>query len=71
MGKADEIYLAIVDEIVAELDKQKYKTKDEVVDKIELIKSTYIDDIESAIDEICDDYCDNNNLYWKEDEDEQ
>lgn len=67
MSKADEIYLEIVDEIFEKINKFNLKTKDEAFEKIENIKDEYISNIETAFDEIFEDYCEEKNLHWEED----
>ena len=68
MSKADEIYLAIVDDIVKELDKYKYNSREELREEIESIKDDFLLNIESAFDEIEDNYADEKNINWEDDD---
>ena len=45
---------------------KKVKTRDELLEIFEEIKQDYINDLESTLDEIFDDYCEENALNWAE-----
>ena len=44
------------------LNKKNFKTHDEAWEYFNNIKNEYIDDLDSVLDEIFDDYCEENNL---------
>lgn len=62
------LYLQYAEAISEQLISQKVKTRDELLEIFEEIKQDYINDLESAIDEIFDDYCEENALNWAEEE---
>lgn len=66
----NDLYLQYVDEIVEQLNQQKAKTRDDIQKYFDYLKNDYMDRLERALDEIFEDYCDENNLDWS-DEDEQ
>ena len=65
---ANDLYLQYVDEICERLNQKKFKTKDEAWEYFNYIKDKYISNLESALDEIFDDYCSENNLEWAEED---
>lgn len=65
MGDND-LYLQYVEQINEQLNSQKVKSRDELQNYFEEIKQDYINNLENALDEIFDDYCDENNLEWSE-----
>ena len=64
----NSLYLQYAYAISEQLNSQKVKTRDELLEYFEEIKQDYINDLESTLDEIFDDYCTENNLEWAEEE---
>lgn len=64
----NSLYLQYAYAISEQLNSQKVKTRDELLEVFEDIKQDYINDLESTLDEIFDDYCTENNLEWAEEE---
>lgn len=64
----NNLYLQYVDAISEQLISQKVNTRDELLEILEEIKQDYINDLESTLDEIFDDYCEENDLNWAEEE---
>lgn len=64
----NSLYLQYAYAISEQLNSQKVKTRDELLGYFEEIKQDYINDLESTLDEIFDDYCTENNLEWAEEE---
>ena len=64
MGR-NEFYEILSDEIFSRLEehKEEFKNRDDVFDFIEDIIDDYTMELESAINEIADDYCDANDYY--------
>lgn len=62
----NSLYLQYAYAISEQLNSQKVKTRDELLEYFEELKQDYINDLESTLDEIFDDYCDENNLEWAE-----
>ena len=60
----NSLYLQYAYAISEQLNSQKVKTRDELLEVFEDIKQDYISDLESTLDEIFDDYCTENNLEW-------
>ena len=65
----NDLYLQYVDEIEEQLNQKKAKTRDDIQEYFEDLKNDYIVRLESTLDEIFEDYCEENNLHWS-DEDE-
>lgn len=66
MSNADEIEIAIADDICKKIDKKKCKTRDEVVRFVEELKEEFMNDVECAFDNIADCYCEEHELEWEE-----
>lgn len=64
----NSLYLQYAEVISEQLISQKVKTRDELLEIFEEIKQDYINDLESTLDEIFDDYCEENALNWAEEE---
>lgn len=64
----NSLYLQYAYAISEQLNSQKVKTRDELLEYFEELKQDYINDLESTLDEIFDDYCTENNLEWTEEE---
>lgn len=64
----NSLYLQYAEVISEQLNSQKVKTRDELLEIFEEIKQDYINDLESTLDEIFDDYCEENDLNWAEEE---
>lgn len=64
----NSLYLQYAEVISEQLNSQKVKTRDELLEIFEEIKQDYINDLESSLDEIFDDYCEENALNWAEEE---
>ena len=64
----NSLYLQYVYAISEQLNSQKVKTRDELLEYFEELRQDYINDLESTLDEIFDDYCTENNLEWTEEE---
>lgn len=64
----NSLYLQYAYAISEQLNSQKVKTRDELLEYFEELKQDYINDLESTLDEIFDDYCTENNLEWAEEE---
>ena len=64
----NNLYLQYAYAISKQLNSQKVKTRDELLEYFEEIKQDYINDLESTLDEIFEDYCTENNLEWAEEE---
>ena len=62
----NSLYLQYAYAISEQLNSQRVKTRDELLEHFEEIKQDYINDLESTLDEIFDDYCTENNLEWAE-----
>lgn len=58
----NELYLQYAEEVDERLNKKNFKTHDEAWEYFNNIKNEYIDDLDSVLDEIFDDYCEENNL---------
>ena len=63
---ADELYLAIIDEIDKELNKYYFKSREELRERINILKDEYIEKVENVFAEIEDDYADAKGLEWEE-----
>lgn len=64
----NDLYLQYVDEIVEQLNQKKAKTRDDIQDYFEYLKDDYIERLERTLEEIFEDYCKENELYYEEDE---
>ena len=64
----NDLYLQYADEICEQLNQKKFKTKDEAWEYFNDIKNEHMSNLETALDEIFDDYCDENNLEWVEED---
>lgn len=64
----NSLYLQYAYAISEQLNSQKVKTRDELLEYFEELKQDYINDLESTLDEIFDDYCTENNLEWTEED---
>lgn len=64
----NSVYLQYAYAIAEQLNSTKVKTRDELLEHFEEIKQDYINDLESTLDEIFDDYCTENNLEWAEED---
>ena len=64
----NSLYLRYAYAISEQLNSQKVKTRDELLEYFEELKQDYINDLESTLDEIFEDYCTENNLEWAEEE---
>lgn len=64
----NDLYLQYVDEIVEQLNQKKAKTRDDIQDYFEYLKDDYIERLERTLEEIFEDYCQENELYYEEDE---
>lgn len=64
----NDIYLLLVDEIFAKLKEEKPKTSDEALEIMNYIRYKIEDKIDTALDDIFDDYCEENNLKWEDKE---
>lgn len=64
----NSLYLRYAYAISEKLNSQKVKTRDELLEYFEEIKQDYINDLESTLDEIFDDYCTENNLEGAEED---
>ena len=64
----NDLYLQYADEICEQLNQKKFKTKGEAWEYFNDIKNEHISNLETALDEIFDDYCDENNLEWVEED---
>lgn len=64
----NSLYLQYAEAISEQLISQKVKTRDELLEIFEEIKQDYINDLENSLDEIFDDYCEENALNWAEEE---
>ena len=65
----NDLYLQYVDEIVEQLNQKKLKTREDIQEYFDYLKNDYIERLERTLDEIFEDYCEENNLNWS-DEDE-
>lgn len=65
----NDLYLQYVDEIVEQLNQKKAKTRDDIQEYFDYLKNDYMERVESVLNEIFEDYCEENNLHWS-DEDE-
>ena len=64
----NSLYLQYADAISEQLNSQKVKTRDELLENFEELKQDYINDLESTLDEIFENYCTENNLEWAEED---
>lgn len=64
----NSLYLRYAYAISEHLNSQKVKTRDELLEHFEEIKQDYMNDLESTLDEIFDDYCTENNLEGAEED---
>ena len=64
----NSLYLQYAYAISEQLNSQKVKTRDELLEYFEELRQDYINDLESTLDKIFDDYCTENNLEWTEEE---
>ena len=62
----NDLYLQYVDEIVEQLNQKKAKTRDDIQEYFDYLKDDYMGRLESALDEIFEDYCEENDLYWSD-----
>lgn len=62
----NDLYLYYVDEIVEQLNQKKQKTRDDIQEYFDYLKNDYMEILERALDEIFEDYCEENNLYWSD-----
>lgn len=63
----NNLYLQYINEVCEQLNQRKFKTKDEALEYFNNIKDEYISNLEIALDQIFDDFCDENDLVWEED----
>lgn len=63
---SDDLYLAIIDEIDKELNKYYFKSREELRERINILKDEYIEKVENVFTEIEDDYADVKGLEWDE-----
>lgn len=64
----NSLYLQYAYAISEQLNSQKVKTRDELLEYFEELKQDYINDLESTLDEIFENYCAENNLEWAEED---
>ena len=64
----NDVYLALVDDVWTEIEEQKPKSKDDVMKIADRISNRIFDKIDSAMQDIQDDYCEEKGLEWEEDE---
>lgn len=64
----NSLYLQYAYAISEQLNSQKVKTRDELLEYFEELRQDYINDLESTLDEIFEDYCTENNLEWTEED---
>lgn len=62
----NDLYLQYVDEVIKELNQKKAKTRDDIQEYFDYLKNDYMERLERALDEIFEDYCEENNLYWSD-----
>lgn len=62
----NDLYLQYVDEVIEELNQKKAKTRDDIQEYFDYLKNDYMERLERALDEIFEDYCEENNLYWSD-----
>lgn len=62
----NDLYLQYVDEIVEQLNQKKAKTRDDIQEYFDDLKDNYMQRLEMSLDEIFEDYCEENNLYWSD-----
>ena len=60
----DDVYLALVDDVWKKIEAQKPITRDGVREIIDELSYMYTSKIESALQEIEDDYCEEKELRW-------
>ena len=60
----DDVYIALVDDVWKKIEAQKPITRDGVREIIDEISYIYTSKIESALQEIEDDYCEEKGLRW-------
>ena len=63
----NDVYLALVDDVWKEIEKQEPKSRDDVVEIVERINDKILDQISEALYEIQDDYCEEKGLGWEDD----
>ena len=62
----NDLYIQYVDEVIEELNQKKAKTRDDIQEYFDYLKNDYMEILERALDEIFEDYCEENNLYWSD-----
>lgn len=62
----NDLYLQYVDEIVEQLNQKKAKTRDDIQEYFDYLKNDYMVRLENALDEIFEDYCEENNFNWSD-----
>lgn len=60
----NDVYLALVDDVWKEIEEQKPKSKDDVIEIVDRISDKIIGKISEALYEIQDDYCEEKGLEW-------
>lgn len=60
----NDIYLALVDDVWKEIEEKNPKSIEELVKIIDKIRDRITDEIESALYDIQDDYCQEKGLEW-------
>lgn len=66
MGRIDDIYLQYCDEVDKEVKSRNAKTKEEVYEIVEEMKSDLIQDVDCAFDDIAYYYCEENQICYED-----
>ena len=64
----NDVYLALVDDVWRKIEEQKPKSRDDVMEIVDRISNDILEDINEALFDIQNDYCEEKGLEW---EDEQ
>ena len=62
----NDVYLALVDDVWEEIEKQNPKSIEEVAKIVNIIEDRILDQISEALFEIQNDYCEEKELEWED-----
>lgn len=62
----DDVYIALVDDVWKEIEEQKPESRDDVMEIVDRISNKILDQINEALYDIQEDYCEEKGLEWED-----
>lgn len=62
----NNVYLKLVDYVCKRIEEQKPKSRDDVMEIVDRISNDLLEDINEALFDIQDDYCEEKGLEWED-----